>query len=131
MTRPPVLAAAAVLGAIALAGCGTPPHYTLDKTRSCLKSAGATVAAPKDDFVASTATGGAFRAEIGGPLGNAVTISFGSSDADARQTADGYVRFHAKNVGVYDILSVDKNAVLLWKQHPTDSERTTVTGCLK
>lgn len=131
MTRPSVLAAAAVLGALALAGCGTPPHYSLAKTRACLKAAGAKIVAPKGDFVAESATGGTFRAELGGARGNAVTVSFGTTAAEAKQTADGYVRFHAKNVGISDILSVDKNVVLLWKEHPSEADVTTVTNCLK
>ena len=131
MSRPPVIAAAAAVGVLALVGCGTPPHYTLSDTRACLKDAGAVIVPPKDDFVAETATAGAFRAELDPPSGNAVTLSFGESADDAKQTAAGYVRFHAKNVGVSDILEQDKNVVLLWKQHPTQSEQDEVTGCLK
>ena len=130
MSRPPVIAAAAV-GVLALAACGTPPHYALEDTRACLQDAGARIAPSANDFVAQTATAGTFRAVLDPPSGNAVTISFGDSEEDAKQTAAGYVRFHAENVGVADILEQRKNAVLLWKQHPTEAEQNEVTGCLK
>jgi hypothetical protein len=129
LSRGLLLLPALALGA--LAGCGTPPSYEMAKTRDCLKDAGFTVTPPpKSDFVARSATVGAFHAAFPSDA-NAVTISFGDDAEDADQTSQGYVRFHAKNVGVFDILEVEKNAVLLWKQHPTDVERSQVTDCLK
>jgi len=134
--RTPRLRTLLLLPALALvalaAGCGTPPHYDLAKTRSCLQDKGLRIGAPPaDDFVARSAIEGTFRATFPGDDPNAVTISFGESSDDARQTAQGYVRYHAQNVGVFDILAVEKNAVLLWKRHPADAELETVTNCLK
>ena len=123
---------AAALGlacALVVAGCGSPPRYSLEKTRTCLKDGGAAIVPPKSDFVAQSATAGAFRAELKGD--NAVTIAFGRTDEEAKQTADGYVRFHAKNVGISDILSLDRNAVLLWKEHPSQRDLAVVNDCLK
>ena len=130
MARAPLIAGALAAGLLA-AGCGGPTRYSLERTRACLKEDGARTGKPLNDFVASTATAGAFRAYLGAPDDNAVTISFGESSDDAQQTADGYIRFHAKNVGIYDILELERNAVLLWKQHPSNAERSRVTGCLK
>ena len=131
-SRTAALTLALVALPLALVACGGPSSYDLAKTRDCLEGAGLTVGPPPaDDFVARSATVGSFRASFPGAAGNAVTISFGESADDAKQTAGGYVRFHARNVGVFDILQVERNAVLLWKQHPTDDERTTVTSCLK
>ncbi len=128
-TRLHLVAAAGLL--VLLAGCGAPPTYSLEKSRSCLAKAGFAISDPKSDFVAQSATVGSFRARFPSRGVNAVTVSFGENGDEAKQTAQGYVRFHARNVGVFDILEVEKNAVLLWKQHPTDAERTEVTSCLK
>jgi hypothetical protein len=119
------------LGALALAGCGTPPRYSIDKTRSCLAKAGDRIAAPTGDFVAQSATAGAFRAVLPGGQRQAVTLSFGDNDADAKSIADGYIRFHAKNVGLSDVLYLDKNVVALWREHPTTAQLNALTGCLK
>lgn len=117
--------------ALALAGCGTPPRYSLEKTRSCLAKAGDRIGAPRNDFVAESATVGAFRAELPGAGRQAVTLSFGENDADAKSLADGYVRFHAKNVGISDVLYLDKNVVALWREHPTPAQLNALRDCLK
>ena len=122
-----------LLAVLLLAGCGGSVSTTqsLAKTRSCLVDKGVTVRPPKGDFVATTASGGTLRAYLHGPKGNFVTISFGASPAEAQSLADGYDRFHGKNVGVADILFTDRNATLLWKLHPTSGDAELVTGCLK
>jgi hypothetical protein len=122
-----------LLAVLLLAGCGgsVSTTHSLAKTRSCLVDKGGTVRPPKGDFVATTASGGTLRAYLHGPKGNFVTISFGASPAEAQSLADGYDRFHGKNVGVADILFTDRNATLLWKLHPTSGDAELVTGCLK
>jgi hypothetical protein len=121
-----------VLALLAVAGCGAAKSYDLAKTRACLKDAGMKITPPpKDDVVARSAIVGSFRAVLPKPSENSVTISFGESSDDAKNTAEGYVRYHAQNVGVFDILEVERNAVLLWKEHVSDDDRTAVTGCLK
>jgi hypothetical protein len=129
--RSPLALLACLAAALVLAGCGTPPRYSLEKTRSCLAKAGDRIRAPKGDFVAQSATVGAFRAALPGSGGQAVTLSFGENDADAKSLADGYVRFHARNVGVSDILYLDKNVVALWRQHPTQAQLNALRDCLK
>ena len=62
---------------------------------------------------------------------NDVTVLFGQDPQEANSLADGYRRFHAKNVGVEDILRTNKNAVMLWKLHPTDADESDLTDCLK
>jgi hypothetical protein len=49
---------------------------------------------------------------------------------DADNIDQAYRRFHAKNVGIDDVLRTQGNAVMLWHQHPTDADISTVTGCL-
>lgn len=121
---PPVLALPLLLAACG--GSGT--HlYSPQPTRACLEENGATVGG-KLDFVASTATGGAFRAGVGG---NRVTVVFGETEDDARQIELAYMRTAAPNVGVSDILGRNANVVLLWKEHPSDDQLRTVAECLK
>ena len=115
-----------------VAGCGSPPvsHFSLEKTKACLTGKGARIVRPKSDIVASTASEGTFRAILHGGT-NFVTLAFGADDQEALQIAQGYDRFHAKNVGVADILFRDKNVTLLWKQHPSSDDVDLVSGCLK
>jgi hypothetical protein len=122
-----------LLVALLAAGCAgkAPTHFSLAKSRECLRDKGARIAAPKGDFVAvaSTASDGTFRAYLDD--GNFVTLSFGANPTEAQQIATGYDRFHAKNVGVADILFTAKNVTLLWKLHPASDDSDLVTGCLK
>jgi len=118
-----------LLLALTLAACGPArePTYDVEKTKSCLAEKGAKVGG-RLDFVASTATGGAFHVTL---PANELTIAFGETTSDAEQIEKAYVRFHSKNVGISDILKRYSNAVLLWKQHPEQSDLDTVTSCLK
>ena len=59
------------------------------------------------------------------------TVLFGASDQEASNLADAYRRFHAKNVGVEDILRTKGNAVLLWQLHPSAPDESNVEDCLK
>jgi hypothetical protein len=125
-------APAAIL-VVLLAGCAgsVSTTHSLAKTRDCLVGKGATISKPRGDFVASTASGGAIRAYLHGPEGNFVTLSFGVDPAEAQQIADGYDRFHAKNIGVADILFTDRNVTELWREHPDSGDAELVSGCLK
>ena len=111
------------------AGCGSSGGlYTLAKTRPCLKKNPAVRIDRKLDFVASTATGGALHLVL---PDNAATLVFGETVDDANNINDAYHRFRAKNVGVEDIIRQDKNAVMLFRQHPSDADIATIQGCLK
>lgn len=129
--RTPVAVLLALLAAVVLAGCGTPPHYSLGKSRACFAKAGKRITDPAKDFVAQSATDGTFRVWLHGKKGQFVTVSFGEDAADAKNIADGYLRFHAKNIGISDILYLEKNVVLLWREHPSDADLSEVSGCLK
>lgn len=119
-----LLAAPALLAA----GCGGGGGraFTVEKTQSCLVDKGFRIGHAVD-FVASTATGGAFRTYF---PENDVTVVFGRTQEDAVNLEQAYRRFHAKNVGIDDVLSRDRNAVLLWRFHPSDADRTTLGSCL-
>jgi hypothetical protein len=117
---------------LALAGCGKSgtPLYTSDATSACLEKAGLH---PKpvtgtSDFVANSATGGAFDVAV---AGNRVTVSFGETLDDADNLDQAYRRFRAKNVGIDDVLRRQGNAIMLWHEHPEDTQLGTITSCLE
>jgi hypothetical protein len=115
---------------IILAGCGGSGGsklYTLQLTRSCLVAKHVALGGTLD-FVATTATGGALRARL--PQ-NFVTVAFGATSADADNIDQAYRSFHARNVGIDDVLLENGNAVLLWHQHPSDADVATISDCLK
>jgi hypothetical protein len=119
--------------AISAAGCGGsrgPSDYTLAATKQCIETKLGIhrFTRPTDDFVASTASGGALRVRL---ADDAVTILFGESPNEASNLADAYRRFHAKNVGIEDILRTDNNAVMLWQLHPSSDDENNIHDCLK
>jgi hypothetical protein len=118
-----------VLIGLTAAGCGGSKSYSLEDTKACLKARGARIGG-KLDFVASTATGGAFVASFGQ---NSVKVVFGETVGDAEGIELAYDRFALPNVksGLPDVLRRYRNAVTLWHEHPQDSDLALVTGCLK
>ena len=127
----PRLALAAVgVGIVLLAaGCGGSTTYTLPRSKSCLEQRGVKIGGPLD-FVANTATGGAFRANL---TDNWVTIAFGENVKSGVDIENAYTRFALPNVrpGLADVLRRYNNAVTLWHQHPNDSDLSLVVGCLR
>jgi hypothetical protein len=125
------LAVIAALAFVAAAcGGGGTSLYTRAPSSACLQKQGVRVGPVSDtaDFVAASATGGAFRAHL---VQNDVTVSFGETQVDADNIDQAYRRFHAKNVGIDDILRRQGNAVMLWRTHPQDADIATITNCLK
>ena len=124
------LAGLVVAAALLAAGCGGEPEptvYRLEPTRACLEQTGLEPTTANVDFVASTATGGAVRAEI---AANEVTISFGETDEEAQRTARAYENFAGPRIPIEHVLFREHNAVLVWGAPPTDEERTRVVSCL-
>jgi hypothetical protein len=114
---------------LATTGCGGSKSFALDATQSCLTQRGAHIGG-KLDFVAQTATGGAFVTQLGD---NYVSVVFGQTAKDGEQIQLAYQRFAFANVraGLPDVLKRDANVVMLWHQHPSDTDLQLVTGCLK
>jgi hypothetical protein len=112
-----------------VAGCGGQTTYSLGPTKTCLTQRGFHVGG-KLDFVASTATGGAFLVHLGD---NFVTIAFGDSLQTGDDIQGAYERFALPNVksGLSDVLRRFNNAVTLWHAHPSDSDLALVVGCLR
>jgi hypothetical protein len=117
---------------LVLAACGKAgtPLYTKEATSACLRKTGLhpQPVTGSSDFVANSATGGAFRVAV---TGNQVTVSFGETADDADNLDQAYRRFRAKNVGIDDVLRRQGNAIMLWHMHPEDAQLGTITGCLK
>ena len=86
------------------------------------------IATPASDFVPNTAGGGTFRVRF---PGNQVTLAFGDDRDEAERIVRGYQRFAGKNIGLTDVLSAKRNAVILWALHPKDDHLATIEGCLK
>lgn len=120
-----------VLAALALtvAGCGGSGAdlFSLAKTRDCVAGKGGRIGGQLD-FIASTATGGAFKARFGS---NTVTVVFGQTEEDAHQIELAYTRAAGRNIGIGDVLARRLNVVLLWREHPSDEQLGTVADCLK
>ena len=115
---------------LAAAGCGGTKTYSLAPTKECLqKKDHLKTRVPKNDFVASTAAGGAVRVVFG--KRNEVTISFADDAQEAARIVQGYQRFAGKNIGLADVLRPQRNAVLLWEAHPSDEDQAAVGRCLK
>jgi hypothetical protein len=120
--------------AVLAAGCGSNSTstsvYSLAASKQCFETKLGIHRFPAltDDFVASTASGGAVRVRLND---NAVTVLVGKDADEASNLADAYRRFHAKNVGVEDILQTQGNAVLLWQIHPSATDDSKVKDCLK
>lgn len=123
----PVAAVSLLATCLLVASCGRPGQHTatLEKTQGCLTKAGVRTGG-RLDFVASTATGGAFKAHL---RHNSVTIVFGKTESDANSINDAYHRFRSRNVGIDDVLHQQGNVVMLWRFHPSDSDLALVTGC--
>ena len=104
--------------------------YTREATAACLTKAALQPKAvtEADDFVANSATGGAFSVQL---ADNRVTVSFGETLADADNIDQAYRRFKSNNVGINDVLRRQGNALMLWHVHPQDNDLATITGCLK
>lgn len=123
------LAAMLVASCLLAASCGGSSEHlaSLDKTRACLVKHHIRLGGQLD-FVATTATGGAVKAHF---PDNDVTVVFGETVPDADNINDAYVRFHAQNVGIEDVLKQQVNVVMLWRLHPSDADISRLTSCLK
>ena len=115
--------------AATLVGCGGSGNHVFSrvKTRDCIVSKGGRIGG-RLDFIASTATGGAFKARI---ETNSVRVVFGLTQNDAHQIELAYTRAAGKNIGIGDVLARRLNVVLLWSAHPSDEQLATVAQCLK
>jgi hypothetical protein len=128
-----VLRVALVALAVALlaAGCGkpSPKVYNDVRSRACLHAKRLRITPPPAaDFVATTALGGSFKVTL---PHNFVTISFGNTLGNAQNLDDVYRSVRARNVGINDVLRMQGNAVMLWHEHPSDTDLSLIQDCLR
>ena len=123
-------AAVAVLG-----GCGADAAspYSAKATAPCLAKAGFAVSRRPGviGVIATAADRGGLKAVVPGK-GNNVTIAFGGDAHDAVDIARAYRRFAPPRVRRHlrDILSRQRNAILVWTVAPTERQLQTVQKCL-
>ena len=122
------------------AGCGVRNSTPFSPTASaaCLRSHGFTAVTTDPDpakigFVAAFADDGGLRATS--PEKNVLTVAF-AADAQSSSTSslEDAFRSHApKSLRPHmgDIMSVNRNAVLVWTTGPTSTESDTVNRCLR
>jgi hypothetical protein len=117
-----------------IAGCGNPvhSHYAVKETAPCLSKLGYRVItdASKLGPVEASATEGALLAR---EKGNAVTITFSQNASEAKNIETAYRHFAPKKLRPHldDVMSAQKNAVLLWTITPPKEESDRVLGCLR
>ena len=122
------------LATAVVAGCGNPvhSHYSVKQTAPCLRNLGYKVSADASSLgpVEASATEGALLAR---ESGNAVTITFSENSSEAGNVEAAYRRFVSKKLRPHidDVMSAQKNAVLLWTVTPPQDEMNKVFGCLK
>jgi hypothetical protein len=127
-----------VLVAALAAGCGvrSSTPFTAKATAACLRSHGfraVTTDPLRVGFVAAFADNGGLRAAS--PTNNVLTIAFaGDNQQASTQSLEQAFRNHAPKrlrPHMSDIMSVNRNAVLVWTITPLSGEADTVSGCLR
>lgn len=117
-----------LVAASLLAACGGGSKtYSEAPTRTCLAKESRVTLSSKVDFVASTVSGGAFNVRF--PT-NQVTVMFGEDRDEAGRIVNAYKQFKGENIGLEDVLRVERNVVMLWAAHPQDDDLETIYGCL-
>ena len=118
-----------------IAGCGADvaSPYRAKATAPCLTKARFSVSRRAADIgvIAAVARRGGLRAVVPG-RGNNVTIAFGEDARDALGIARAYRRLAPPRVRRHlrDILSRQRNAILVWTVAPTERQLQTVQKCL-
>jgi hypothetical protein len=127
-----LLAAVACLAA----GCGVrnSKPFTAQATASCLRSHGfqrVTTDPAQVGFVAGFSANGGLRATS--PTGNVLTIAFDADPGETASTEQAFREHAPKSLRPHlqDILSANRNAVLVWTITAASDEQDTVNRCLR
>jgi hypothetical protein len=119
-----------------LAGCGVRNSrpFTAAKSAPCFRSHGFTGVTTKPDevgVIAGFADNGGLKAVS--PQGNVLTIAFTAGPDSVSSTEEAF-RNHAPpgyRSHMSDILSANRNAVLVWTVGPQPDDQDAATRCLK
>lgn len=108
--------------------------FNAGPSAACLRSHGFTSVTTNPiavGFIAGFADRGGVRGRS--PNGNVLTIAF-ANDADSTSSTEDAFRAHAPKSlrpHISDIMSTNRNAVLVWTTTPTSDDLDTATRCLK
>ena len=126
---------ALVAGVLAASGCGGggSKPYTATGTAPCLRTKGFTKVTTdpvKTGFIAGFAENGGIRATS--PTGNVVTIAFAADEASAASTRQAFRRHAppALRPHLNDVMSSQRNAVLVWTVTPDPGQLADADACL-
>jgi hypothetical protein len=127
----PLLAVLAVVAA----GCGarSDTPFTAKGTLGCLQAKGFTQVTTdpgKVGFIAAFAANGGIRAVS--PNHNVLTIAFAADETGVPSTEQAF-KLHASPTlrpHIKDVLSANRNAVIVWTTTPVADDSSKVNGCL-
>ena len=122
--------------ALVAAGCGArhDKPFTAKGTVSCLRGNGFTnvsTSPAKVGFIAGFAANGGLIATS--PTGNAVTVAF-TEDENSTASTEKAFRLHASPAlrpHMQDVMSTNRNAVIVWTTGPRQDESQTLNTCLR
>jgi hypothetical protein len=122
--------------ALVAAGCGARNQkpFTAKGTISCLQGNGFTKVSDnpaKVGFIAGFAANGGLIATS--PTGNVVQIAFTEDDNSTASTEKAF-RLHASPAlrpHINDVMSTNRNAVIVWTTGPRQDEAQTLNTCLR
>jgi len=126
----------ALLVALVAAGCGVrnSKPFTAQASAPCFRSSGftgVTTSPSKVGFIAGFADFGGIRATSA--TGNVLTIAF-TAGPDSVPSTEAAFKAHAPKSlrpHISDIMSSNRNAVLVWTVTPNGDEADAATRCLK
>jgi hypothetical protein len=132
--RFPLLAALVLVLVLAACGSGSTKPYTAAGTKACLVQkgfTGVTTDPSKVGFIAGFADNGGLRAAS--PLGNILTIAFTGGTDTVAPTEEAFRSHAPKSLRPHmsDIMTANRNAVLVWTTTPDPGELDTAERCLK
>jgi len=133
MRRLPPLAALGLVLVLAACGSSTPKAYTAAGTKACLVKkgfTGVTTDAKKVGFIAAFAANGGLQGRS--PQGNVLTIAFAADATSVPGIEKEYKRAAPPSLRPHigDIMSAQRNAVLVWTVSPSQQELSDVQACL-
>jgi hypothetical protein len=116
-----ILVAAQFVGGVVREAVENEPSY-LEKVQTCLTERSTPFEPAISDPIAMSARRGALRTNVGG---NAVTVSLGRSEAEAKRLYDDYVAVASPGPR----LEQRRKVVLLWDQAPTAEQQQFMILC--
>jgi hypothetical protein len=126
----------ALVVALVAAGCGVRNSrpFTAKASAPCFRSqgfSGVTTSPSRVGFIAGFADFGGLRARSA--TGNLLTIAFTASPDSVASTEEAFKSHAPKSLRphISDIMSSNRNAVLVWTVTPTGDEADAATRCLK